>query len=85
MHVCAFMEEALLGALYLTLRNLAVPQTSHGQCNNDAHGYVISVLKKQEFIIGLLLMVRVYHIRRGLRRCSFLLVGQCQSLEEWDE
>ena len=65
-------EKALLDALFLTLRNLAVPKlVVKQQSNNDVHGYDI--------------YNNVYSYRRGLRRCSFRLQKQCQSFEEWDE
>ncbi len=65
--------KALLDALFLTLRNLAVPKlVVKQQSNNDVHGYDIYI-------------IYVYSYRRGLRRCSFRLQKQCQSFEEWDE
>ena len=50
--------KALLDALFLTHRNLAVPKLIvKQQSNNDVHGYDI--------------YNNVYSYRRGLRRCSF--------------
>ena len=59
-------EKALLDALFLTLRNLAVPKlVVKQQSNNDVHGYDI--------------YNNVYSYRRGLRRCSFRLKGDARA------
>lgn len=82
-----YIEKALLDALCLTTRNLAVPKLSvNNQSNNDVHGYVISDKWFADSHHWLRCShSRLYTYRRGLRRCSFRQIGRCQSLETWDE
>jgi len=41
-----YIRKSVTCALFKTLRNLAVPKISQKQSNNDAHGYVISILQE---------------------------------------
>ncbi|MBO5628436.1 MAG: hypothetical protein J5965_05080 [Aeriscardovia sp.] len=62
-----YIGKALLDALCLTARNLAVPKLSvKNQSNNDVHGYVISECDLQTAIIGSDVITAVYiHIGVG--------------------
>ena len=78
-----YIGKALLDALCLTHRNLAVPQTfvKH-QSNNDVHGYVVSDIRFADSHYRLLCISRrLYTYRRGLRRCSFRQTGDARASE----
>lgn len=62
-----YIGKALLDALCLTARNLAVPKLSvKKQSNNDVHGYVISDIDLQTAIVGFDAVIAVYiHIGVG--------------------
>ena len=77
------MKKRLLSALFLTHRNLAVSISVKDKATVDAHGYVIPNNQGACALVQVQFERITY--RRGLRRCSFRRIGQCQSLRVWDE
>jgi hypothetical protein len=75
-----FLGKALLDALCLTHRNLAVPNLIvKNQSNNDAHGYVISDKHVADSRHWLSCNLSSYTYRRGLQRCSFNYQGDARA------
>jgi hypothetical protein len=51
----------------------------------DAHGYVYIHIGINAVFEKMALMPGVSSYRRGLLRCSFYYIGQCEGLRVWDE
>ena len=77
------MERRLLDALSLATQNFAtsnpVKEQSNGRCPVGMFYTTMTLFAYASKV------ERVYTYRRGLRRCSFYWIGQCEGLELRDE
>ncbi len=77
---------AFLDALVLTNWNLANSSTSQEQSSKERLiGCIISSPYWLQAICRLLPRGFIYTLTWGFLRCSFRLVGQCESLNSWNE
>ena len=81
-----YIGKALLDALFLTLRNLAVLDNRHKQSNKDAH-WICCIHRSRTSIIrdSCASWWLFIYISAWASALLVLTIEQCQSFEEWDE